>query len=267
MITLELLGIGVAVGFVGALLGIGGGVLLVPFLVLVIDVPIHQAVAASLITIIATSSLVASFGLRQKLTNLRLAFLLNLSSATGAIISSFIAARIAENVIEIVFASILLIISGLLLARQKTMRSDVSEAEPGYFGGKYYDLAINRDIQYQPKKIPAAFGLVLVSGMIAGVAGTSGGIFNVPILNLACRVPMKVATMTSSLMIGVTACAASMVYFRHDLVRPLLVGPIVLGVLAGTVIGTRLAVKLQSKSLVRIFALLLAITAVRMIFR
>lgn len=267
MITLELFGIGVVVGFLGALLGIGGGVLLVPFLVLIIHVPIHQAVATSLITIIATSSQVASFGLRQKLTNLRLAFLLNLSSATGAAISSFVATRVEEKAIELVFSFILLIIAGLMLVRDKIMRTNITNGEAGYFGGVYYDPALKRQIQYRPNNIPAAFGMVLISGMIAGVAGTSGGIFNVPILNLVCSVPIKVATMTSSLMIGVTACAGALVYFRHDLIMPLLVGPIVLGVLGGTAVGTRLAVRLKSKWLVRIFALLLVSVAVKMILR
>lgn len=269
MMTFELLGIGIIVGFLGTLLGIGGGVFLVPFLVLVIKTPIHQAIAASLITIIATSSQVASFGLRHKLTNIRLAFLLNLSSATGAIVTSFIATRIEEKVIETIFSIILFTIAGLMLMRTKTVTAGVPETDSkvGYFGGGYYDHTRKKYIRYETKNIAAASGLVLFSGMVAGIAGTSGGIFNIPILNMVSRVPIKVATMTSSLMIGVTACAGSMVYFGHHLVQPLLVGPIVVGVLAGTTVGKKAALRLHSKWLKRIFVLLLIATAIKLIFR
>lgn len=269
MIMLALLGVGTVVGVFGAILGIGGGVLLVPFLVLVTHTPIHQAVAASLITIIATSSHVASFGLREKLTNIRVAFLLNLSSATGATISSFIATRLEEKIIETVFSVILFVVAGLMLLRSKTVKSDIPETEQkvNYFGGSYFDHVTGKQVYYRPKNISVASGLVLFSGMIAGIAGTSGGIFNIPILNLVCRIPIKVATMTSSLMIGVTACAGAMVYWRHDLVQPLLVGPLVVGVLAGTTIGKKIAIRLQSEWLLRLFVLLLTVIAIRLLFR
>ncbi len=256
--TLLLFIVGNIVGIIGALLGIGGGVLLVPFLVLGMHVPIHQAVAVSLVSILATSSQVASHGIRQGLTNIRLAFLFNLSTLSGAVLSSSLATRISAPTLETVFGLILFGVALLMIKRPNPL--DVSEAKnpTGYWGGE--------TIRYQPQKIVAAFFTVFFSGALSGMVGTSGGIFNVPIMNILCRVPLRAAAETSSLMVGITAVGGAVVYYLNGFVQPLLVAPIVAGVLLGTTLGNRLFSHLKSAWLVRIFVGILILTALKMLF-
>lgn len=263
--TLLLFVVGSMVGIIGALLGIGGGVLMVPYLVLVMDVPIHQAVAVSLVSILATSSQVASYGIRQGLTNIRLAYLLNLSTLTGAILSSSLAARVPAAILETLFAFLLFAVALLMLRRPRLKNMGMEESETGYWGGEYVDPVSGDRVRYRPKKILPAFFTVFFSGALSGMVGTSGGIFNVPIMNILCRVPLRAAAETSSLMVGITAVGGAIVYYLNGFVEPLLVAPIVAGVLGGSALGNRLAARVTSVWLVRIFVILLVLTALKML--
>lgn len=263
--TILLIVAGIVISILGSLLGIGGGVIMVPFLVLGLHVPIHQAVATSLVAIIATSSQVAAFGEQHGFTNIRLAIFLNVFTVIGATLGSLWATRVAANILEGIFAGALFVIAFFMLMQDKLLRSAPPNSGPGYFSAVFYDPYEQRNISYRPQRIPTVFGSMLLSGALSGIIGTSGGIFNVPILSLICRVPIRAAAATSSLMIGLTAGAGTLVYYQAQFIRPVLVAPVVMGVVIGSVLGTRLSVHIQSKWLRRLFIALLIGTALKML--
>ena len=260
-----LISAGIVISILGSLLGIGGGVILVPFLVLGLNVPIHQAVATSLVAIIATSSQVAAFGEQHGFTNIRLAIFLNVFTVIGAVLGSLWATRVAEDILENIFAGALLIIALIMLAQHKLLRATPASSGTGYFSAVFHDPYEQRTIAYRPQHVPGAFGSMLITGAVSGMIGTSGGIFNVPVLTLICRVPIRAAAATSSLMIGLTAMAGALVYYQADFIRPVLVAPVVMGVIIGSLLGTHLSVHIQSKWLRRLFIILLIGTALKML--
>ena len=264
--TILLLVAGLIISILGSLLGIGGGVILVPFLVLGLNVPIHQAVATSLIAIIATSSQVAAFGEMYHFTNIRLAILLNIFTIMGAILGSLWATQVGARPLEIIFAGALFVIALIMSMQTKLQNKSTLVSRPGYFSADYFDPKEQHQISYHPQHVPMAFGAIFLSGAFSGMIGTSGGIFNVPVLSLICRVPIRAAAATSSLMIGLTAVAGALVYYKANFVRPVLVAPIVMGIIIGSMLGTRLSVHVQSKWLTRLFILLLIGTALKMLF-
>ncbi|RMD97998.1 MAG: sulfite exporter TauE/SafE family protein [Calditrichaeota bacterium] len=263
--ALLLVGAGVIISILGSLLGIGGGVILVPFLVLGLHVPIHQAVATSLVAIIATSSQVAAFGEQHGFTNIRLALLLNAFTILGATLGSLWATRVEEEILRDIFAGAVFVIAFIMLIQNRLKQTPPPESNSGYFAAEYYDPNEKRDIAYRPGHVAAAFGAIFVSGAFSGMIGTSGGIFNVPVLSLVSRVPIRAAAATSSLMIGLTAVAGTLVYYQAHFIRPALATPIVLGIMLGSWLGTRLSVHVHSKWLRRLFIVLLLVTALKMI--
>lgn len=257
---------GIVVGLLGALLGIGGGVVMVPVLVLILKVPIHQAVAASLVAILATSSQVASFGIRHRLTNLRLAIFLDISTVFGAIISSWFAVKTPTRLLEWIFALTLIIVAGLMWFRLKMKYCVPENADTGYWGGTFFDPDAKTNRSYRVKRLPQTFGLVFLAGIFSGMVGTSGGIFKVPILNLLSGVPIRVATETSSFMIGLTALGGVLTYYFSGFVDPHFVAPLVVGVLLGSNAGNYLSHRIHKDWLTILFIVLLIITSLKMSF-
>ncbi len=258
--------LGILSGFIGALLGIGGGVIVVPTLLFLFHIPIHQAVAISLIAIIATSTQVASFGIRNGFTNVRLGLFLEITTATGAILSSLIAVQMEAHWIARVFAITLFITAFFLLHRPQQKKISLSpDAETGYFGGQYFDPAEKQMITYRVHRIPLVSSFSFIAGMLSGMVGTSGGIFNIPIMNILGRIPIRAAAGTSSFMIGFTGLSGSIAYFRAGLVKPAIVAPVVLGIVIGSAFGNSAGVRLKNKWLERLFAIVLIATAIKMI--
>jgi len=230
--------LGSLAGFLGALLGIGGGVLLVPSLVFFFHVPIHQAVAVSLIAIIATSTQVASFGIQHGFANIRLGLFLEIASTITAF---------------------------LLIRRPKGQKITLEPNDDvGYFGGQYYDPAEKKTITYRVYNLPWVSSFSFIAGMLSGMVGTSGGIFKVPIMNLLGRIPIRAAAVTSSFMIGFTGLGGAIAYFRAGLVQPALVAPVVLGIVVGSAIGNRVGVRLKNRWLEWLFAVVLIVAAIKM---
>ena len=262
---LELVILGTLAGFLGALLGIGGGVLLVPSLVFFFHVPIHQAVAVSLIAIIATSTQVASFGIQHGFANVRLGLFLEIASMAGAILSSFVAVRIESHWIERIFSLTLFITAFLLIRRPKGQKITLEPNDDvGYFGGQYYDPAEKKTIAYRVYNLPWVSSFSFIAGMLSGMVGTSGGIFKVPIMNLLGRIPIRAAAVTSSFMIGFTGLGGAIAYFRAGLVQPALVAPVVLGIVVGSAVGNRVGVRLKNRWLEWLFAVVLIVAAIKM---
>ncbi|MGH7682108.1 MAG: sulfite exporter TauE/SafE family protein [Candidatus Eiseniibacteriota bacterium] len=230
-------------GFSGALTGLGGGVVIVPLLTLVFGVDIRYAVGASLISVIATSSGAAVHYLREGFTNLRLAMLLEVATTLGAVGGAALAGVLPTHVVAIVFGVVLLL-------------SAFGSARP----------APERDAEhYQVRRVPLGFGLMSVAGALSGLLGIGSGALKVLAMDGAMELPFKASTATSSLMIGVTAAASAGVYLRHGYIDPGLAMPVMLGVLAGALLGARVFRSAPARPLRIVFALVTVAIGIEMI--
>jgi uncharacterized protein len=267
---------GVGAGAFGSMLGIGGGVLIIPALVLGFDVPVHVAVATSLVAVIATSSAATSVYVGRGLTNMRLGMTLELATTLGGIAGGLLAATLPAKTLLIVFALFLVPIA-VLLVRGKTERGEAVDAPAAArgrsdrtrrgLGGVYYNARTDEFLAYETRNLPIGMGLSLVAGGLSGLLGVGGGILKVPAMNLAMGIPLRVAAATSNFMIGVTAAASLVIYVQRGLLDPLISAPVALGVTGGALVGTYIAPKVSSLLLARIFAVLLALIAVQTLLR
>lgn len=265
--TLLLAAGSVVAGFFGALTGLGGGVVIVPLLTLVFGVNIRYAVGASLVSVIATSSGAAATYLRDGFTNLRLAMLLEVATTLGAIGGAALAGALATNVIAIVFGVVLLY-SALVQAR--SVDEPVEPRETGDalgealgIGGSYPTADGPRG--YAVRRLPLGFGLMGVAGVLSGLLGIGSGAVKVLAMDGVMALPFKVSTATSNLMIGVTAAASAGVYLKHGYIDPGLAMPVMLGVLAGALMGARVFREAEPRPLRWIFALVTVAIGVEMI--
>lgn len=268
MTTLALLGLGAAgalAGTLGAVLGIGGGVFLVPSLVLFFDVPIHNAVATGLVAVIATSSAVASINIERGWANLRLGMVLELATVAGALAGAYFAALLPARALIGLFGCLMAVVS-VLLWRGRDGSDVPTPATPavGRLDSEYFDPASQSKVSYHVRRLPLGLGVSGVAGALSGMLGVGGGIFKVPVLHLFCGIPMKAAAATSNFMIGVTAAASAFLYFRRGDVDAVVTAAVVLGVLLGSIAGTRANERLKEANVRRCFAALLVVLAVQM---
>ena len=232
------MGAGAVAGCLGALLGIGGGVFLVPFLQFVVGLPLNVAAGVGLMTVIATSSVVSAGSAGRRLVNLRLGMLLQVAASASALIAALLVVRLPQTILYLMFSAVTAFIALLMLSRleRRNVILDAS-VEPGTLGGRFYDEESGREVVYRTRKIPAALGVSLAAGFVSGSLGIGGGILQVPALNAWCGVPLRAAAATSAVMIGVTAVSSAPLYFaRGDLSAPLAAAA-VLGVLVGSRAG------------------------------
>jgi uncharacterized membrane protein YfcA len=258
-------------GLAGALLGIGGGVFMVPYLTLVLGVDIHVAISASIIGVIATSSGAASAYVRDRVTNMRLGMFLEVATTIGAIIGSYVALLLAPQLLQIVFGAILPLAAYLMLRQREdtakgTVRGREKPTRPN-LAGSYFDEREDREIAYEPQKPAAGFGVSLGAGVASGLLGVGGGFIKVPAMNLLMKVPMKVAVATSNFMIGVTAAASAMVYFQRGSVDLTVTAAVILGVIVGSMAGVRYMQRVKGRTLKRVFTVLLLAIAALMILK
>lgn len=265
---LLLFGSAVFAGAFGALLGLGGGIIIIPTLTLLFHIDIHYAIGASIVSVIATSSGAAATYVKEHLADMRLGMFLESATTSGAILGAFIGGLIAGTALYFIFA-IVLIYSAVMMFRKRFL-PEPPPAEPDALSrrlrlsGQYYDAAANQTVVYNVTAVPVGFGLAMVAGGVSGLLGIGGGSLKVPAMDLFMRVPMKVSTATSNFMIGVTAATSAGVYFARGDIDPFIAAPVAMGVLAGTVIGTNVMQRLRSERLRLLFAIVLTITAVQM---
>jgi len=259
---------GFVTGILGALLGIGGGVFFIPYLVLLLKIPIHQAIATGIVCVIATSSAAASVNVERKFTNIRLGMLLEVATTTGAILGGFTANALSGAVLSKVFGGLLFFVAFLMIRGIWMGREDATTSgDNGWIRGSYFDPATGKDVTYTVRRIPVALSFSLIAGNLSGLLGIGGGLIKVPALNLMCGVPMKAATTTSNFMIGVTAVASAFIYYAHDRIHPVITCAAVLGVLLGSMVGTTISAKIRGRSIALIFTFVLLILGVQMILR
>lgn len=263
LLTLVLFAAGTAAGIVGALLGLGGGVFLVPFLVLVLHVPMRLAVGISLTTVIATSSVVSSGRMGGSLVNLRLGMVLEVATTAGGLTGGLVAAMLSATTLQRMFGVVAVLSALAMLGRleRRNVRLD-PEADPGRLGGRYYEEESGAVVTYAVKRVPLAMGVSFVAGSVSSLLGVGGGILKVPALNAWCGVPLRAAAATSAFMIGVTATAGAVIYYGRGEIVAWMAASTVLGVLAGSRAGFALAARARAKWLkLLLVAILIAVGA------
>jgi uncharacterized protein len=254
-------------GGVGALLGVGGGAFLVPFLVL-IGVPFRVAVGTSLIMIIATSSAVATGNVGRGLINLRLGMALEVATAAGGLAGGLTAQMLSTSALQTIFAVVASTIGIIMLLRLGQHEPVFSEeADPGMLGARFRDEVHGGVRTYRVHRIPAAVAASLVAGNISGLLGIGGGIVKVPVLVTWCGVPMRAAAATSSFMLGVTASSSAVIYYAHGEVVPALAAAAVLGVQVGTRAGLLVGGRVNAKWLRLLMVAMLFVFAALMFVR
>lgn len=255
-------------GVFGALLGLGGGVILVPMLTLLLGIDIHYAIGASIVSVIATSSGAAAAYLRDGVTNIRVAMFLEIGTTLGAICGAFIAGFVGGAGLFVIF-SLVLLYSAYAMFRRRDAELPVG-VEMGplanflHLGSSYYDSALNQQVNYNVRGARYGLPLMFIAGTVSGLLGIGSGVLKVPAMDLAMKLPMKVSTATSNFMIGVTAAASAGVYFIRGDINPFIAAPVAMGVLIGAMFGTRIMMRLRSTWLRHIFIGVMIFIALQM---
>lgn len=261
----------VAAGFLGALAGLGGGVLIVPLLTVGFGIDIRYAIGASIVAVIATSSGAAATYVRDQITNLRVAMFLELATTTGAIAGAYLAGLVQPTALFLVFGLVLGSSAVPLMVRigEELPKGVVGDglSKRLSLGSTYHDDVLDQTVTYQVTRVPLGLGMMGIAGLLSGLLGIGSGAFKVLAMDVGMRLPMKVSTTTSNFMIGVTAAASAGIYFARGDVNPLIAAPVALGVLLGAGIGSRLLMRLHNKTLRMIFVPLLLVISLQMILR
>jgi uncharacterized membrane protein YfcA len=258
-------------GIVGAMLGLGGGIIIVPLLIFLLGIPIHVASGASIIAVVATSSAAAVTYVREEMTNMRLGMFLELATTVGAVMGAFLTSIVSEETLKIIFGFSLLYAAAMMyLQSRRTARSWIHQyndtiAEKLSLNGSYYDAARGETIEYGVSHTTLTLAISYLAGIVSGLLGIGGGGIKVPTMNVVAGVPMKVAVATSNFMIGVTAAASALVYIRNGFCDAFVTAPVVMGTLLGAFIGARLVRHIKGVDLKRFFIVILPILGLKMI--
>jgi uncharacterized membrane protein YfcA len=257
-VVFGVIGAGAVAGCLGSLLGLGGGVFLVPFLNAGLGLEFKVAAATGLMTVIATSSAVSAGRAGRNLINLRLGMLLEVSTTIGGLIAAFTVAYLSNRTLALIFAVVTIAIAILMITRLDRRNVLDARVSPGPLGGRFFDEDTGREVVYRVRRLPLGLSASFLAGYVSGTLGIGGGILKVPVLNAWCGVPMRAAAATSALMIGVTAAASAPQYFARGDVNPPIAAAAVIGVLIGSHIGLRFGDRARVKWLKILMAAVLA---------
>ncbi|MES2390682.1 MAG: sulfite exporter TauE/SafE family protein [Acidobacteriota bacterium] len=257
----------VLAGLLGALTGLGGGVVIVPVLALIFKVDIRYAIGASLVSVIATSSGAAVAYVKEGLSNVRIGMFLEVATTLGALLGAYLTAKITSHAIAIVFGVVLLY-PAYSSFRRKHEPHPSSEPNPLATKLELYGSypTPTGPVSYTARNIPAGFGIMFAAGTLSGLLGIGSGAVKVLAMDQTMKLPFKVSTTTSNFMIGVTAAASAGIYFARGYIDPAIAMPVMLGVLAGSFIGTKLLVKTHPSTLKAFFSVVIAVLACEMIY-
>jgi uncharacterized membrane protein YfcA len=268
--TLVVLVISYGAGLLGSLVGVGGGIIVVPALTLLLGVGIQKAIAASIISVIATSSGAAAGYVRERITNLRLGMLLEITTVIGALAGATLATVISGRWLFLLFG-LVLVYTAWSMSRPK--RAAPREVAPDAWAdrlalhGSYFDRALGQEVSYRVARTRLGLAVSGLAGMVSGLLGIGGGVLKVPVMNLAMGLPIKVCTATSNFMIGVTAATSAAVYFVRGEVLPFVAAPVAVGVLLGARTGARLLGGMRQQRVRLIFVIVLVVSAVQMLWK
>lgn len=271
LFLLGVLSVSILAGFFGSLVGLGGGIVVIPALTLLFGVDIHFAVGASLVAVIATSSGSTVSFLRERLCNVRIGMFLEVATASGAVAGAAVAGLLAGRWLFLLFGVLLLVSAGFMLSPRRQQMRTACEVDPVSracrLEGSYRDRATGELVSYRAARVPLGLALMWLAGMISGLLGIGSGIFKVPAMDAAMGLPIKVSTATSNFMMGVTAAASAAIYFSRGSINPAIAGPVALGVLLGARAGSGLVPGMRSLTLRRIFVAATVVIAARMLYQ
>lgn len=256
-------------GVLGALGGVGGGLIIVPVLTILYGVDVHLAAGASIVAVIATSSGAAAAYVRDGFANVRIGMFLELATTVGAILGALAAGLLAQDT--------LLIVLGVVLLGSAAMQFARLNEEPGLpslgtvgrlrLAGVYHSIRLQRDVPYVARRVPLGVGIMWLAGIVSGLLGIGSGALKVVAMDGAMGLPMKISSATSNFMIGVTAAASAGIYLSRGDIDPRLAAPVALGVLVGALVGARMLGRLSNRSVRIVFIPVLLAIAVETLLR
>jgi hypothetical protein len=270
--------VSIIAGLVGALVGVGGGILVVPALTLLFGVPIQYAIGASIVSVIATSSGSASAYVRDRITNLRIGMFLEIGSTVGAVIGAVSSIALVRSgyawVVFLTFGVLLFISaysSASRIRKERRKGGEIINQKPNKVSdalnlrGEYYDKATKTNIGYVADKVFSGFGVMFIAGVLSALLGVGGGVLKVVGMDSFMKLPFKVSTTTSNFMIGVTAAASTGIYYVAGFVNPFIAAPVAIGVVIGAFAGTKILVRTKPGRLRWVFVVVLIVIALEMV--
>ena len=261
----------IGAGLLGALAGLGGGILIVPLLTIGFGLDIRFAIGVSIISVIATSSGAAAAYVRDHLTNVRVGMFLEVATTLGAVTGAYVAGVLNSQMLFTLFGIVLLlsVVPTVRKLGEETLVGVTNDriAERLHLASAYPDQALGRDVSYQVTRVPYGLAVMYVAGVASGLLGIGSGVLKVLAMDTAMRLPIKVSTATSNFMIGVTAAASAGIYLWRGDVVPTVAAPVALGVLVGATLGARLLVHFQNTTIRLIFLAVLVVISVEMLLR
>jgi uncharacterized membrane protein YfcA len=268
---LEIFVAAIVAGLIGSLVGLGGGVLIVPLLTIAFGLDIRLAIGASIVSVIATSSGAAAAYVRDHLTNVRVGMTLELATSVGAVTGALVAAYLNAQILFFLFGII------LILSIVPTVKKLGENVPTGVINDRastelklsstYPDRASGAMVAYNVTNVPIGFGMMYIAGIVSGLLGIGSGALKVLAMDTAMHLPMKVSSATSNFMIGVTAAASAGIYFWRGDVIPIIAAPVAIGVLIGATVGAKLLVRFQNQTVRKLFLPVLAAVAIEMLLR
>lgn len=259
--------ISISAGFLGAITGLGGGVVIIPVLTILFGVDIRYAIGASLVSVIATSSGAAAAYVKEGFTNIRIGMFLEIATTLGALVGAVLATIVSTSAIAVIFGIVLVYSAGQSIQPRRERSGDIrpdklaqmlrmNSTYPSPEGAKAYFV----------ERIPGGLGIMMTAGILSGLLGTGSGAFKVLAMDQVMRIPFKVSTTTSNFMIGVTAAASAGVYLNRGYVDPGLAMPVMLGALLGSLLGTKVLVRTPVQRLRMVFGVVILVLAIEMIY-
>ncbi len=261
--------ISVAAGVLGSIIGLGGGVVIVPVLTIIYGVDIRLAIGASIVSVIATSSGAAAAYVRERMTNLRAGMFLEVATTTGAVSGAYLTTLLPARFLFVLFGVVLAYSSFATFKKRKSTEplSVSHDRIANYFNlhGAYYDNAEQKEISYKVVGTKPGLAMMYVAGLVSALLGIGSGALKVPAMDSAMHLPIKVSTATSNFMIGVTAAASAGVYFIRGQIDPIIAAPVAAGVLLGATFGAKVLTRITSKTVRLIFVVVLVIISLEML--
>jgi len=263
--------ISIFAGVLGSILGLGGGIIVIPALTLLLGVNIRYAIGASIVSVIATSSGAAAVYVRERMTNLRVAMLLEIGTTLGALSGAYLAGHIKVKWLYIIFGVVMAYSAFMMFRkrRQELSQDDIAAPWADYLNlhSSYYDKALGCEVPYRVVRSRVGLCLMYIAGVVSGLLGIGSGGLKVPAMDLAMRLPMKVSTATSNFMIGVTAAASAGVYFMRGDIDPFVAAPVAAGVLVGAMLGSFLLGRIHGRFVRAVFIVVLLYVSLQMIWQ
>jgi uncharacterized membrane protein YfcA len=254
-------------GFLGSLVGLGGGVVVVPLLTLIFHVDIHYAIGAALVSVIATSSGAAAAYVREGYSNIRVGMFLEMATTTGALVGAALVLYLHGSVIAIIFGVVLLYSAYTSVREMPQPLQNVPPDRIATWLRMDSTFPSGDGLEsYHVRNVPAGFGIMFIAGVLSGLLGIGSGAVKVLAMDKAMKLPFKVSTTTSNFMIGVTAAAGAGIYLSRGYIDPSIAMPVMLGVLAGSFAGARVLSRVHVGVLRMVFAVVIAALAVEMIY-